>query len=396
MRIAILLIALLAFLFYAMPVYALVNINTAGAAELDTLPGIGATLAQRIIDYRTQNGPFETIEEIKNVNGIGDSTYNNLKDLITVGETNTQTASATTTQDTATTSTPAAPPPPASAPVSSYVPPPTPKLFAHAGNDRTVIVGAHVEYEGRAYNADQEYVSGVRFSWNFGDGTTAEGERVLHHYEYPGTYVVVLSIAKDRESVSDTIRLKAEPAQLGFLVRSDGSVVIENKSGHDLDLSKWVIRAFYREFVLPEHSIVLPGNSMRVSPKTMGFFAGSETELAYPNGVLAFSAHQISPSPTPSNPIQKSESIAISPKNPVARAPDVAVEPTEIAREDAPVSEFATAAPAATASPNAAAAAVVGSYWWFGAFGLATLTATTAFAIRRMRAKEWEIVEDSQ
>ena len=62
-----------------------VNINTADLAELDTLPGVGPTIAQRIIDYRTANGKFRTIEEIKNVKGIGDKTFEKLKPYITVG-----------------------------------------------------------------------------------------------------------------------------------------------------------------------------------------------------------------------------------------------------------------------------------------------------------------------
>jgi competence protein ComEA len=63
----------------------LININTASSDELDTLPGIGPTTAQKIIDYRTQNGPFISIEDIINVSGIGPGTYEKLKDLITVG-----------------------------------------------------------------------------------------------------------------------------------------------------------------------------------------------------------------------------------------------------------------------------------------------------------------------
>lgn len=61
----------------------LININTASAEELDSLPGIGPTLAQRIIAYREENGPFQTIEDIVNVSGIGSSTFENIKDLIT-------------------------------------------------------------------------------------------------------------------------------------------------------------------------------------------------------------------------------------------------------------------------------------------------------------------------
>ncbi|MBI5840463.1 MAG: ComEA family DNA-binding protein [Chloroflexi bacterium] len=62
----------------------LVNINTASLEELDALPGIGPTTAQKIIDYRDANGPFAQIEDIMNVSGIGPSTFENIKDLITV------------------------------------------------------------------------------------------------------------------------------------------------------------------------------------------------------------------------------------------------------------------------------------------------------------------------
>jgi competence protein ComEA len=64
----------------------LVDINTAGRDELEKLPGIGPTLAQRIIEYREENGPFARIEDIVNVSGIGSSTYEEIQDLITVGE----------------------------------------------------------------------------------------------------------------------------------------------------------------------------------------------------------------------------------------------------------------------------------------------------------------------
>lgn len=62
----------------------LININTASVAELDTLDGIGPTLAQRIIDFRTTNGSFSTIEDINNVSGIGDKKYEAIKNSITV------------------------------------------------------------------------------------------------------------------------------------------------------------------------------------------------------------------------------------------------------------------------------------------------------------------------
>ena len=61
-----------------------VNINTASKEELDTLPGIGESTANKIINYRKENGKFKTIEEIKEVSGIGDSKFEDIKDLIEV------------------------------------------------------------------------------------------------------------------------------------------------------------------------------------------------------------------------------------------------------------------------------------------------------------------------
>jgi competence protein ComEA len=61
-----------------------VNINRASISELDTLPGVGPAIAQRIVDYRTEHGDFSTIEDLMNVKGIGPATFAKLEDQITV------------------------------------------------------------------------------------------------------------------------------------------------------------------------------------------------------------------------------------------------------------------------------------------------------------------------
>ena len=61
-----------------------IDLNSATVADLDTLPGIGPSLAQHIIDYRTAHGSFHSVDELRSVSGIGDAKFAEIKDLVTV------------------------------------------------------------------------------------------------------------------------------------------------------------------------------------------------------------------------------------------------------------------------------------------------------------------------
>jgi competence protein ComEA len=62
------------------------NLNTATIEELTALPGIGEALARRIVEYRAQNGPFQTVDALTNVSGIGEFKLADLEGLVTVEE----------------------------------------------------------------------------------------------------------------------------------------------------------------------------------------------------------------------------------------------------------------------------------------------------------------------
>ena len=63
-----------------------ININTAGVDEFVALPGIGHAYAERIVEYRQKNGPFKRLEDLLNVRGIGEKTYERIKDRVTLGK----------------------------------------------------------------------------------------------------------------------------------------------------------------------------------------------------------------------------------------------------------------------------------------------------------------------
>lgn len=64
---------------------AVVNINTATAAEFESLPGVGPKMAARIVEYRQKNGPFKKVEELMNVRGLGEKNFLKLKGQLTLG-----------------------------------------------------------------------------------------------------------------------------------------------------------------------------------------------------------------------------------------------------------------------------------------------------------------------
>ena len=63
-----------------------ININRADVWLLEALPGIGETLAKRIVDYRRQNGAFRSVSDLKSVSGLGEATYETIKGMVTVSD----------------------------------------------------------------------------------------------------------------------------------------------------------------------------------------------------------------------------------------------------------------------------------------------------------------------
>lgn len=225
----------------------LININTASSAELQTLNGIGPTYAQRIIDYRNQNGPFKTIDEIKNVSGIGDSTFEKIKNDITVGTTN---QTANTTQNSA--SALNINNPETSSSSSGEVE----SLEIDVYGEDVGVVGQPIEFRAEANSKKATLI------WVFGDGGVAYGRVVTHSYKYPGEYVVVLNASMSGNKVVSRINIKIVPDTLVVSQASYEKIEITNSGKEEISLHGREIRVGDKYFVFPEGTIIKAGQKI--------------------------------------------------------------------------------------------------------------------------------------
>ncbi len=258
---------------------ALININTADAATLDTLPGIGATKAQAIIDYRVANGSFATIEDIMKVKGIGQSTFDEIKPLITVGE---AVAAATGTPEEAS-STPAEPPASGSA---MYAPPPS-SISVRIEAEKTActeapfVVSAAVKTKGGSVD------SVARILWSFGDGSGSEGSSVTKIFHYPGTYRIVATASDGAVSARDKITVVVKDASVRIAAVSGEGMTLANDASEELDLSGWRITSSAGIFTIPLGTTLLPKASALFPFTVMNMPIALDATLTYPSGVIA-------------------------------------------------------------------------------------------------------------
>lgn len=269
----------------------LININTADVETLDTLDGIGGTLALRIVDYRTQNGPFATIEDISNVQGIGgpgSASYEKIKDHITVvgatddisSEVNTDSAASGEGIHEST--------------LYQYntvtIQPPE-DVFIRTREVINTVPYAFTQFSIESYDAKGDVVEDGRVVWSFGDGAEAYGRSVVHQYEYEGAYTAVVTLTDGSLSDEAHITVDVHPLVATLTVADDGSwTEIQNTSEHDLDISSWRLVAGGNYFTFPQKTIVGAGTAARFSStvtKLTAHQALPEVVLVYPNGKIA-------------------------------------------------------------------------------------------------------------
>ncbi len=257
---------------------ALVNINTAPAEELETLNGIGPSYAQRIIDYRTLNGPFQKIEDIKNVKGIGDATYEKIKGFITVGDapapSDTGSSTSTSTEVIAEVSSgnasvaSASEAPSAHYGASSLSTEKIPmKISVDAGRDRLGSVGSPLEFVGET---ELPYTRYDNFVWSFGDGNVGYGRVLTHIYEYSGEYVVVLNFSTESGKAISRINVKIVNPEIEIVFASPERVELKNNSQVEASLYGKSIWSRGETFVFPKDTIIKSGQRISFGSNLTG------------------------------------------------------------------------------------------------------------------------------
>lgn len=276
---------------------ALVNINTANATELDTIPEVGPSTAAKIIAYREASGPFLVIEDIMKVSGIKEATFAKMKDFITVDETSggdtdggndggTATTTATSTDiipDTETdtgTSTSLTTTTTSSnsggntvvysvhyiqEDLSDYEEPTT--FEVSAGRARLSYVNSPVSFTAKHKVSGSLLDKNCDYNWNFGDGVSLTGEKVEHIYKYAGEYNVILNgTCGDLKSVARTAVRVVVP-NISVNTKTDGAVEISNQGKYEINLYNWKIQSGNTAFTFPQDTIISANKSVTFAPE---------------------------------------------------------------------------------------------------------------------------------
>lgn len=168
---------------------------------------------------------------------------------------------------------------------------------ASCGKNITTNVGVKIEFDGSDSSDPDD--DELEFSWNFGDGETAEDEKVEHSYSFPGSYLVTLTVSDGQLSSTDQIEVEVYPSRI-FI-----SEFIPNPEGKDAE-EEWIELKNEQEFVvdlggfqvddkeegsspfkIPEASFIAPGSFMVLKRDTTGLALNNnedEVRLLYPSG----------------------------------------------------------------------------------------------------------------
>jgi len=182
------------------------------------------------------------------------------------------------------------------------------QIYAFASGDTVGVAGGVLEFEGLALGLKEEPLSNARFLWNFGDGSSKEGKKVSHVYNYPGDYIVFLDVSAGEYSSSGRMNVKITKSSIkisNIEIDSRGEFLIElyNDSDEEVNISYWLLKSGNTTFSFPRNSI-MGVRSKLVFPSSLtklNIVEGGNVDILYPNGSVfySFEVNVKSPSDNP-------------------------------------------------------------------------------------------------
>jgi len=268
--------------------------NTVGVLAVDEEDA--EILSINWVEYSKEQGAYDNNESLQKINGTW------VASLPTPGEANSQDSQSPEEDNPEDSSDdPQDETPPSTTTTMTTIPTPTttyktePQIFASIVSPRDIpIAGADFLFEANASGLQNEPLQNAEYQWTFGDGSKAKGQKVLHNYQYPSDYVVVLEVISGKYSASDRLKIKVIPSEI---VISEVSTIIDNNfielhnpSTYELNLSWWRLRVDSNYFTIPKNTILLPKNRIKFSSITTNLFLNQNSliSLLYPNGSIAF------------------------------------------------------------------------------------------------------------
>lgn len=165
---------------------------------------------------------------------------------------------------------------------------PKPQISAYAGDREQVsIVGAQMAFEASARGSGGEDLSLAHYTWTFGDGTSGEGKKIEHTYQYAGDYAVVLDVTSGMYTATDKIKVTVVPADIRVLkigTPQNFFVEISNDTEYEVNLSGWKLKAGTAMFAFPKDTFIFPKKSITIGPSVTGFVYSTDVSLLYPSG----------------------------------------------------------------------------------------------------------------
>lgn len=168
---------------------------------------------------------------------------------------------------------------------------PQPSIVARAIVPLKGIVGAAALFSGEAKGLKGEPLLNARFRWSFGDGGSAEGQKVFYEYHYPGAYAVFLDVSSGEFSVTTRGEIAVVPANLRLsrvVLGNNGFIEIANEGAEEVNLSFWRLQNGGSFFSIPQNTVLLPKRAVPFPfLLTKLPFDTDDIALLYPNGTVA-------------------------------------------------------------------------------------------------------------